>query len=420
MEDKFANHTYNPEIRFRGYTNDWEQRKLNEIADKVSEKNKNNEFSEPFTNSAEQGIISQKDYFDREIVNNENLNGYYIVRNDDFIYNPRISVTAPVGPINRNRLGRNGVMSPLYTVFRTHDIDNLYLEFYFKTTKWHRFMKLNGDSGARFDRFTISSTQFMEMSIPYPTLEEQQKIGEYFDSLDNLITLHQRKCDTLKNLKASMLTKMFPKEGESVPKLRFKGFTDPWEQRKLGEVGKCQSGIGFPDVEQGGKIGTPFYKVSDMNNYGNEQEMTCANNYVTDEQIVRKNWKPITEVPAVIFAKVGAAIMLNRKRLCRFPFLLDNNTMAYKFGEKWDTNFGKTLFEKLDLTELVQVGALPSYNATDVENLDIKMPIDINEQKVIGEFFAKLDNLITLHQRKYEKLLDVKKAFLEKMIGGDN
>lgn len=172
---------------------------MKEIADKVSEKNKNNEFSEPFTNSAEQGIISQKDYFDREIVNNENLDGYYIVRNDDFIYNPRISVTAPVGPINRNRLGRNGVMSPLYTVFRTHDIDNLYLEFYFKTTKWHRFMKLNGDSGARFDRFTISSTQFMEMPIPYPTLDEQQKIGKYFDSLDHLITLHQCKYDTDKN-----------------------------------------------------------------------------------------------------------------------------------------------------------------------------------------------------------------------------
>ena len=198
-----------PQIRFEGFTEDWEQRKLNEIADKVSEKNKNNEFSEPFTNSAEQGIISQKDYFDRENVNNENLNGYYIVRNDDFIYNPRISVTAPVGPINRNRLGRNGVMSPLYTVFRTHDIDNLYLEFYFKTTRWHRFMKLNGDSGARFDRFTISSTQFMEMPIPYPTLEEQQKIGEYFESLDHLITLHQRKCDELKEVKKFMLQNMF-------------------------------------------------------------------------------------------------------------------------------------------------------------------------------------------------------------------
>ena len=197
-----------PEIRFKGFTEPWEQRKLNEIADKVSEKNKDNEFSEPFTNSAEQGIISQKDYFDREIVNNENLNGYYIVRNDDFIYNPRISVTAPVGPINRNRLGRNGVMSPLYTIFRTHDIDNLYLEFYFKTTKWHRFMKLNGDSGARFDRFTISSTQFMEMPIPYPTLEEQQKIGEYFDSLDNLITLHKRKYEKLLDVKKAFLEKM--------------------------------------------------------------------------------------------------------------------------------------------------------------------------------------------------------------------
>ena len=189
--------------------NDWEQRKLFDIANKVTEKNKNNEFSEPFTNSAEQGIVSQREYFDREIVNNENLDGYYIVRNNDFIYNPRVSVTAPVGPINRNRLGRNGVMSPLYTIFRTHNIDNLFLEFYFKTTSWHRYMKLNGDSGARFDRFTISSVQFMKMPIPYPMLAEQKKIGEYLDNLDHLITLHQRKCEELKNMKKFMLQNMF-------------------------------------------------------------------------------------------------------------------------------------------------------------------------------------------------------------------
>ena len=192
-----------------------------------------------------------------------------------------------------------------------------------------------------------------------------------------------------------------------------------WEQRKLGEVGKCQSGIGFPDAEQGGKNGTPFYKVSDMNNSGNEQEMTYANNYVTDEQIIRKNWKPIMEVPAVIFAKVGAAIMLNRKRLCRFSFLLDNNTMAYKFGKKWDTNFGKTIFEKIDLTELIQIGALPSYNTTDVENIDIKMPTDMNEQRVLGQYFANLDNLITLHQRKLDRLKNIKKSMLDKMFPKD-
>lgn len=202
-----------PEIRFAGFSGDWEQRKLSEIADKVTEKNKRNEFSEPFTNSAEHGIIMQKDYFDREVVNQENLDGYYIVRKNDFVYNPRISVTAPVGPINRNRLGKIGVMSPLYTVFRTHGIDHLYLEFYYKTTGWHRFMELNGDSGARFDRFTISSSKFMEMPIPLPNVDEQRKIGGYFESLDYLITLHQRKSDELKEVKKFMLQNMFPKKG---------------------------------------------------------------------------------------------------------------------------------------------------------------------------------------------------------------
>ena len=126
-------------------------------------------------------------------VNDENLNGYYIVRNDDFIYNPRISVTAPVGPINRNRLGRNGVMSPLYTVFKVKGVCSEYLEWYFKSTRWHSFMRFNGDSGARSDRFSIKDPVFFEMPIPTPDIDEQKKIGEYFTNLDHLITLHQRK-----------------------------------------------------------------------------------------------------------------------------------------------------------------------------------------------------------------------------------
>ena len=186
-----------------------------------------------------------------------------------------------------------------------------------------------------------------------------------------------------------------------------------WEQRKLGEVGKAQSGIGFPDREQGGKDGVPFYKVSDMNNYGNEHEMYSANNYVTEEQCRRNGWTPITEI-SVIFAKVGAAIMLNRKRLVRFSFLLDNNTMAYKFGSDWNIDFGKTLFERIDLTELVQIGALPSYNATDIESLEISMP-DKPEQYQIGKFFRQLDNLITLHQCK-DFALDTNKAFQQRCL----
>lgn len=120
------------------------------------------------------------------------LGGYYIVRNEDFVYNPRISTSAPVGPINRNKLGRIGVMSPLYTVFRPHDVDTTYLEYFFKSKYWHSFMNFNGDSGARSDRFSIKDSVFFEMPIPLPYIEEQRKIGEHLTQLDHLITLHQR------------------------------------------------------------------------------------------------------------------------------------------------------------------------------------------------------------------------------------
>ncbi len=191
---------------------------------------------------------------------------------------------------------------------------------------------------------------------------------------------------------------------------------DTWEQRELGELGSCQSGIGFPNSEQGGKEGIPFYKVSDMNNPGNEHEMIGANNYVTNQQLEKNNWTPINEVPAIMFAKVGAAIFLNRKRLCTTPFLIDNNTMAYKMGDIWDVKFGQAVFEKLDLTQLVQVGALPSFNAKDVEALHVSLPKTKEEQKKVGVVFSSLDSLLTLHQRKCEQLKAIKKSLLQKMF----
>ena len=198
-----------PEIRFKGFTNAWEQRKLGDIADKVTVKNSNLQYIETFTNSAEVGIISQRDYFDHDIANLSNLDGYYIVQKEDFVYNPRISTSAPVGPINRNKLGRVGVMSPLYTVFRTHNVDTTYLEYYFKSQYWHSFMKFHGDSGARADRFSIKDAIFFEMPIPLPDIDEQQKIGDYLNSVDYLITLHQRNLEELKKMKKTLLQQMF-------------------------------------------------------------------------------------------------------------------------------------------------------------------------------------------------------------------
>ena len=186
-------------------------------------------------------------------------------------------------------------------------------------------------------------------------------------------------------------------------------FVSAWEQRKLSELGFAQSGIDFPDAEQGGTEGTPFFKVSDMNTLGNERELVAANNYVSDSQIARMGWHPITQVPAIFFAKVGAAVMLNRKRLVNEPFLLDNNTMAFSMDrDVLDCSFGQSLFERLDLTSLVQVGALPSYNSSDVEAMDVVIPGSMDEQKVIGALFASLDNLITLHQREQSMLFSHK------------
>lgn len=174
-----------------------------------------------------------------------------------------------------------------------------------------------------------------------------------------------------------------------------------WEQRKLGELGFAQSGIGFPDAEQGGTEGTPFFKVSDMNTPGNEYELVASNNYVTAEQIARMGWRPINQVPAIFFAKVGAAVMLNRKRLVNEPFLLDNNTMAFSMDSSLlDTQFGRSLFERLDLTSLIQVGALPSFNSSDVESISVSLPSTMNEQRQIGQYLYDLNTLITLHQCK--------------------
>ena len=183
---------------------------MGDFSKKATTKNTDGALNETFTNSAERGVVSQLDYFDHDITNEASVNGYYVVRPNDFVYNPRISATAPCGPINRNRLNRAGVMSPLYTVFSIDDgVCKTYLEHYFKTSRWHDFMFLEGNSGARSDRFSISDSLFFEMPIWCPSLAEQEAIAQQLELADSLITLHQRKLELLKNTKKSLLDKMF-------------------------------------------------------------------------------------------------------------------------------------------------------------------------------------------------------------------
>ena len=251
-------------------------------------------------------------------------------------------------------------------------------EFVYQATLTDAYKKYVAITSQRSGQPGINAQEYADYQLMLPSRTEQQQIGMTLRSLDNLITLHQRKC-------------------------QYRGLYGhlSWEQRKLGELGFAQSGIGFPDAEQGGTEGTPFFKVSDMNTPGNEYELVASNNYVTAEQIARMGWRPINQVPAIFFAKVGAAVMLNRKRLVNEPFLLDNNTMAFSMDSSLlDTQFGRSLFERLDLTSLIQIGALPSFNSFDVESISVSLPSTMNEQRQIGQYLCDLNTLITLHQRQ--------------------
>lgn len=378
-----------PQLRFAGFDDTWEQRKVGELLIERNEQAPMNEEYPLMAFIANEGVAPKGERYDRSSLVTDTENKLYKrTEFGDFIYS---SNNLETGSIGLNKYGK-ACISPVYSVFHPTGIaDSNFLgrrlvrkDFINSMVKWRQ--------GVIYGQWRIHESDFLKIDIPVPSVEEQIQIGTFLDYLDNLITLHQRNS-------ADFVSRFFS------------DFTNTWEQRKLGEVGKARSGVGFPDTEQGGTIGVPFFKVSDMNSDGNENEMTVANNYVTAEQIAAHRWSPIEELPAIFFAKVGAAVMLNRKRLCRFPFLLDNNTMAYSLSStEWDADFAKALFETIDLTSLVQVGALPSYNAGDVEAMAISMP-SLSEQGQIGEFFKQLDNLITLHQceyifKKYKKRCD--------------
>ncbi len=197
-----------PTLRFKNFKGDWKQHRLGEISTKVTTKNQSNASLPVFTNSAKDGIVNQEKFFDKQIANN--TSNYYVVNNNDFVYNPRISKNAPFGPIRRNTLNKTGIMSPLYYIFSlSHNTDENFLSFYFLSSKWYKFMYENGDSGARSDRFAIKDKVFQQMPIKLPLIIEQTEIGKFLNYVNILISLQQTKLTQLTTLKKYLLQKMF-------------------------------------------------------------------------------------------------------------------------------------------------------------------------------------------------------------------
>ena len=219
-----------PKLRFPGFDEPWNESKLSACFAKNIKKNTDGSISNVICNSAKMGLIPQRDYFDKDIANSDNTSGYYIIERDDFVYNPRKSSDAPYGPISRYTYSEAGIVSPLYLCFRAKgNVDSNFFEWYFRSSAWHRYIYMTGDSGARHDRVSIKDTDFFAMPIRYPSTTEQEKIASFLTAIEERISSQQLLVDNLKKYKRGAVDAILSR------KLIIHK-TSPWSEMKISDL----------------------------------------------------------------------------------------------------------------------------------------------------------------------------------------
>ena len=381
-----------PAIRFAGFTDHWEQRKLGDIAERVTRKNENNESDLPLTISAQHGLIDQRLFFNAQVASRD-MSGYYLLRQGEFAYNKSTSADSPWGAIKRLTRYEKGCVSTLYICFALLNANPDYLVTYYETNRWHKAVQMIAAEGARnHGLLNIAPDDFFDTMVSLPESQaEQQTIGAFFSRLDSLITLHQRKYDKLVIFKKSMLEKMFPKDGESVPEIRFAGFTDPWEQRKLIMVAPLQRGFDLPAE----KIIPGVYPVMMSNGIG-----AYHNEYKV-------------KGPGVVTGRSGT---IGNLQYVESAFWPHNTTLWVTKFYGNHPKFIYYLYEKIDLKRYKAGSGVPTLNRNDVHDTMVFFPASRKEQELISAVLTYLDDLITLHQRKLELLQNIKKSLLDKMF----
>ena len=404
-----------PELRFKGFTDDWELRKLSSIAERVTRKNKNNESTLPLTISAQDGLVDQNDYFNKQVASRD-VTGYFLVKNGEFAYNKSYSNGYPWGAIKRLDKYEMGVLSTLYIVFKPTAINSQFLVSYYETTRWYREVSKNAAEGARnHGLLNISPNDFFNTLLTIPkSAEEQQQIGSFFKQLDETIALHQRKLDLLKEQKKGFLQKMFPKNGEKVPELRFAGFADDWEERKLGELALVLTGFPFKneDFVDNGK-----YLVITNGNIQNESSTVDVSlgNRVDDlsDEIKERYYLNKNDILVTMDGTVGRTAKVVDDNLIlaqRVARLVANKNTEFVY--QW-LNQGSFFNE---MTKVSHGGTIKHISLNEISNYSATVPSNNIEQQKIGSFFKQLDDTIALHQRKLDLLKEQKKGFLQKMF----
>ena len=401
-----------PALRFKGFTDPWEQRKLGDAFERVVRKNTNNESRLPLTISAQDGLVDQITYFNNRVASRD-VSNYYLVYNGEFAYNKSTSDGYPFGAVKRLDWYEKGVLSTLYIVFalkHPEKDDSDFMTVFYDTDRWHRGVAERAAEGARnHGLLNISADDFFDIDTTMPEDKvEQEKIGRLLKKLDTLITLHQRKYERLVNIKKSMLDKMFPQNGASVPEIRFKGFTDPWEQRKLGEIAK-------EVVRNDPASDAPIMMITAGNGFIEQSDRYAFNN--AGESLKKYILLECGELAynhgASKLRPYGSCFALTTVEKARIPFVYHCFSVEKSNPEFLSIELNGANVEN-QLRKIVSSGArmdgLLNIAYSEYTEVTVQLPKK-EEQDWIAKFFKHLDTLITLHQREHIKsILEVKRV----------
>ncbi|MCR0219662.1 restriction endonuclease subunit S [[Clostridium] innocuum] len=385
-----------PAIRFKGFSDTWEQRK---VGDLLIERNQQAPMSDEYPLMAfiaNEGVAPKGDRYDRSALVTDTANKLYKKTEiGDFIYS---SNNLETGSIGLNKYGK-ACISPVYSIFEPTGIaDSDFLgrrlvrkDFINAMVKWRQ--------GVIYGQWRIHESDFLKIEIPVPSVVEQRKIGAYLDQLDRLITLHQRKYDKLTNVKKSMLEKMFPQNGSNVPEIRFKGFTEAWEQRKVSELFKVTRGyVLAATLTEPAKTDEMPYPVYSSQTKDNGL-MGYYKDYLYEDAIT---WTTDGANAGTVNYRAGKFYCTN---VC--GVLLSNEVTANQMIAEALNNVAKGYVSYVGNPKLMN---------NVMADIEIMIPTHAEEREKLSVFFRNLDNLITLHQRELEKLKNLKKACLEKIF----
>ena len=396
-----------PKLRFPGFTEDWEQRKLCQITTRVTRKN-GSQSDLPLTISAQDGLVDQRKYFNRQVASRD-MSNYYLIKKGEFAYNKSYSEGYPFGAVKRLDYYDIGALSTLYILFEiTDNISSDFIVSYYMTHLWYKEISKRAAEGARnHGLLNISTEDFFDSELNIPTsIEEQVKIGNFIKQFDKFITLHQRKLEHLNLKKKALLQKLFPKNGECYPELRFPGFTDAWEQCKLGSLASVEMNkrIFKEQTTTNGDI--PFYKIG---TFGSD-----ADSFISRELFEEyKNKYPYPNIGDILISasgSIGRTVVYNGED----AYFQDSNIVWLNHNGKIDNSFLLQFYNQVKWAGLEGSTIKRLYNKNILET-NIALP-KIEEQRLIGKFFTLVDSTITLHQRKLEHLQLQKKALLQQMF----